>query len=91
MICTSKCSIEHESAQKKSVVRKFILGFTASDVKQKLGAIGIPQVSMIQMKDHYNLSVLSLFSGNWSDSRTIVVSELWSTYDKRYYGMLELR
>lgn len=41
---------------------KIYLGFTASDVKQKFGAIGIPQVSMIQMKDHYNLSVLNLFS-----------------------------
>ena len=38
------------------------LGFTASEVKQKFGAIGIPQVSMIQMRDHYNMSVLSLYS-----------------------------
>ena len=38
------------------------LGFTASDIKQKFGAIGIPQISMIQMKDHYNLSVLNLFT-----------------------------
>ncbi len=42
------------------------LGFTASAVKQKFGAIGIPQVSMIQMKDHYNLSVLNLFADNAS-------------------------
>jgi predicted N-acyltransferase len=42
------------------------LGFTASEVKQKFGAIGIPQVSMIQMKDHYNLSVLNLFADNAS-------------------------
>lgn len=36
--------------------------FTASGVKQKFGAIGIPQVSLIQLKDHYSLSVLSLFA-----------------------------
>lgn len=40
------------------------LGFTASEVKQKFGALGIPQVSMIQMRDHYNLSVLGLYSNN---------------------------
>lgn len=41
---------------------RIYLGFTASEVKQKFGAIGIPQISMIQMKDHYNLSVLNLYS-----------------------------
>ncbi|NVK64435.1 MAG: aminotransferase class I/II-fold pyridoxal phosphate-dependent enzyme [Flavobacteriales bacterium] len=46
---------------------RIYLGFTASEVKQKFGAIGIPQISMIQMKDHYNLSVLNLYS----ESRSI--------------------
>ncbi|MEZ4875744.1 MAG: aminotransferase class I/II-fold pyridoxal phosphate-dependent enzyme [Flavobacteriaceae bacterium] len=40
---------------------KLFLGFTAATVKEKLGATGFPQVSMIQMNDHYNQAVLNLF------------------------------
>lgn len=39
-------------------VKNIFLGFTASDVKRKFGAIAVPQVAYFQVQDNYNLSVI---------------------------------
>lgn len=38
--------------------KKMFLGLTAPETKGKFGAISIPQVAYVQMKDNYNLSII---------------------------------
>ena len=40
--------------------KKIYLGLTASLEKRKVGAIAVPQVAYIQMKDHYNMSLIGM-------------------------------